>query len=149
MSRSLPHEFTGCPHDLLPNFQESRMLRIRLKDILTGTALAMILAGTAAAAPDTPPEVQPIVRAAEPSNVLPTPAADVAAPAAAPVPASPTTAAPAGPPFGAKSESVRQPDRATIQGLTGKELIKAPLATELAAADVPVAEKLRDLLAAA
>ncbi len=65
-------------------------------------------------------------------------------PAAEPAPAPVIASAPA---ETTQPESSPQPETLNIQSLTGKDLVKAPLATTLASADMPVAERLRDLLA--
>jgi hypothetical protein len=95
------------------------------------------------AAPLTPAFAQSTT-APEPANVPPPSAADirVVAPQAAPAPATGTTAV-AVPPSVAKPAEPAQPDRAAIQHLTGKDLVQAPLATNLATADVQVGERLR------
>jgi murein L,D-transpeptidase YcbB/YkuD len=113
------------------------MPRIRLKDTLTGAALALSLAASAAAAPDTARGVK--------SRALPNATGKVA-PAAVPA-APPASAERAAPSAVVPPEGVRERERAAVQGPTGKDLVNAPLAAELVAADVPVAEKLRDLLA--
>ena len=112
------------------------MPRIRLKDALTGAALALSVAANAAAAPDTARAVQ--------SKALPNAPGKVSRAA---VPATPASAERAAPSAVVPPEGVRERDRAAAPGPTGKDLVKAPLAAELVAADVPVAEKLRDLLA--
>jgi murein L,D-transpeptidase YcbB/YkuD len=47
----------------------------------------------------------------------------------------------------AKPDAAPQPDLAAIKMLTGKDLVKAPIASALQGVDVAVAEKLRELLA--
>ncbi|MDQ2954623.1 MAG: L,D-transpeptidase family protein, partial [Pseudomonadota bacterium] len=47
----------------------------------------------------------------------------------------------------AQPDSPKQLDAVAIKALTGKDLVKGPIATAIPAEDYPVAEKLRDLLA--
>ncbi len=66
------------------------------------------------------------------------------APAATPAASAPAAAAPAAP---VAADAAPAIDPAVLKTLTGKDLVKAPIASNLSAADAAVAEKLRDLLA--
>src|SRR5258708_35786390 len=87
------------------------------------------LAPSAEAAPLTPPA--PAVTVVPPAS-NPVPAATAATPEPTATVATPT-----------------QPDQqaAPMPAYTGKDLVKAPIATSLSTADAAIAEKLRDLLA--
>ncbi|MBI4275548.1 MAG: L,D-transpeptidase family protein [Rhizobiales bacterium] len=106
------------------------MHRQRLDRLMAGTAVALLLtiSGTAFTATETPPAIEAAVPVPEPANVPPPTKADIGDPAASPAAAKPDD----------------QPD---IKALTGKDLIKAPLAATIAAEDSAVADKLRELLA--
>jgi len=142
----------------------------------TALALVLAASGPALASPATPEAIEaaiPMPESAdlppltlsdiEPSAAKPAPAANIAAPVDATgtiaQPDSPKkideTAAPAtstAPPADttatiAQPDTLKQLDAATIKTLTGKDLVKAPIAASLPAEDYPLAEKLRDLLA--
>ncbi len=115
----------------------------RYDGLLAGTALALVLsvAGPALAAPDTPKAIEAAIPVPEPANVPPPSLSDLKAPATGPsstASVAPAPAAQAVPP---------QIDPAVLKTLTGKDLVKAPVASNLAPADAAVAEKIRDLLA--
>jgi len=88
------------------------MPRIRLKDALTGAALALSVAANAAAAPDTARAVQ--------SKALPNAPGKVSRAA---VPATPASAERAAPSAVVPPEGVRERDRAATPGPTGKDLV--------------------------
>ena len=125
------------------------MRGLRYDRILAGTALALVLAlpGHAVAAPNTVSAVEtPASPAPETSNQAAPDAKDSAATPAAEAPKNEAPAA-AAPAATAVTPDVAPVDAATLKSLTGKDLVKAPIASNLSAADAAVAEKLRDLLA--
>jgi murein L,D-transpeptidase YcbB/YkuD len=94
-----------------------------------------------------PADVPPITAssiASDSATTASVPQAVASAPANAPAP-QPGTGAPEST---AAGEAQPQLDAAAIKKLTGKDLVKAPLATNLPVADAGVAQSLRDLLAA-
>ncbi len=127
----------------------------RYDRMLAGTALALVLAlgSPAISAPMTEQEIEAAVPVPEPADVAPPSAADLAPPkpATAPAVAAPAAPAPATTatvtPATAAPEAAPALDPAVIKTLTGKDLVKAPIASNLSTADAAVAEKLRDLLA--
>jgi murein L,D-transpeptidase YcbB/YkuD len=150
------------------------MRGIRFDRLLAGTALALVLAApiAPAAAPLDDAAIEAAVPVPTPADVSPPTAADIgpmrsepipppaAADKAEPAKAEPsTTATPKAEP--AKPETATAPakpqpaaapvEKASVPvpptDFTGKDLVKAPIATSLSAADLPIAEKLRDLLA--
>jgi murein L,D-transpeptidase YcbB/YkuD len=99
-----------------------------------------------------PPAATPAATSPAPVTTASTPPAAAPAPAAtAPATPAPTAAEkPQEPPLPvetAKPSAPVTPDGVDVKTLAGKDLIKAPIAAGLAAEDVAVAEKLRDLLA--
>ena len=129
--------------------------------VLVGSALALLFAmpGNALAGPVLDEAaIEAAIPVPEPANVPPPTAADIGI--VAPVagsPAQPTDAANAAP----ATADVVSPDRADtapastpgnteavdVKSLTGKDLVKAPISGDVDAADLSVAEKLRDLVA--
>jgi len=76
----------------------------------------------------------------------PAPAVTIAPPTPNPVPAS-AEATPLDPVAPAVTPAQPEQQAAPLPVYTGKDLVKAPIATSLSAADAAIAEKLRDLLA--
>ena len=132
------------------------MRGLALDRILTGTALALVLtlAGQAYATSDASQRVEAAVPVPDLSGFPPPTAADIAksAPSVAPAApkAAPTTVATT-PPAAAPSprpEVAPAPDGVDVKALSGRDLVKAPLAVNLSSFDATVAERVRDLLAA-
>jgi murein L,D-transpeptidase YcbB/YkuD len=119
----------------------------RYDRLLAGTALALVLtaASPVLSAPDTPAAIEAGIPVPEPANVPPPTAADIGMPATKAPDAAPATTATA--PSVAQPETASQIDPAVLKTLTGKDLVKAPIASNLSVADAAVAEKIRDLLA--
>lgn len=129
--------------------------------LLAGTALALIWASTAGAQTAVQPSDKDISSALPVTEPAPFPKsedflkpqapaeasapANTAAPANAAAPAASASAPAANAP--ATAEAAPAIDPAVVKTLTGKDLVKAPIAPNLAAADAAVAEKIRDLLA--
>jgi murein L,D-transpeptidase YcbB/YkuD len=142
----------------------------------TALALVLAASAPALASPATPEAIEAAIPLPESANLPPlslsdietsavksTPAANAAAPAdttgTIAQPDSPKkldeTAAPAANTAApadttatvVQPDSPKQLDAAAIKALSGKDLVKAPIAATLPAEDYPVAEKLRDLLA--
>jgi murein L,D-transpeptidase YcbB/YkuD len=101
------------------------------------------------------PSIDKLVPVPQPANVPPPTAADVkeatpAAPAVTIAPPTPNpTTAEAEPAAPAVTPTQPEPPQQAgpVPAYTGKDLVKAPIATSLSAADAAIAEKLRDLLA--
>ncbi len=118
----------------------------RYDRLLAGTALALILVASAPAisVAQAPAKTDTVVPLPHPGNaatdaVAPTPAAAPAAPATmATAPSTPTPVA---------ADATPAMDPAVLKTLTGKDLVKAPIASNLSTADAAVADKVRDLLA--
>jgi murein L,D-transpeptidase YcbB/YkuD len=125
----------------------------RYERLLAGTALALVLAASSPAMSQNTTETKPaetVVPLPHPAALAPAPtdtsttATAPSAPAAAPATAA-APAIPAAPAIAADAQPAIDP--AILKTLTGKDLVKAPIASNLAAADAPVAEKIREILA--
>lgn len=151
------------------------MRGLKIDRILAGTALALVLtvAGQAWANMDEA-KIEAAVPVPEAADVPPPSAADVVAatpavtptkPAEIPAPATTASTPPAAAPTPAPAAAAKPqertsptasltplvppaPDGVDVKSLSGKDLAKAPVASNLPAADTAVAEKLRDTLAA-
>lgn len=133
------------------------MRGLSLDRILTGTALALVLtlSGQAYATSDKAPAVETGVPVPDLSGFPPPTAADIAG--SAPVVAPSVAAPPAAPPVVASTPPATAPAAKPVVGpapegvdvktLSGRDLVKAPLAINLSTFDTTVAEKVRDLLA--
>ena len=122
----------------------------RYTRLLAGTALALVWATSAGAQSQTDKDINAALPVVEPAPfpqsedfLKSQEPATAAAPAATPAPAAATTANAPAP--AATTEAAIDP--AVLKTLTGKDLVKAPVASNLTAADTAVAEKIRDLLA--
>ncbi len=112
--------------------------------LLAGSAIALVLAVASAASAtqetatlETRSAIEAAIPVPEPANVPPLTKTDIDMPPDA-APAAPAAAIPV---------STQSEPAIDIKTLTGKDLVKAPLAADLPAEDIAVAEKLRDLLA--
>src|SRR5581483_7352756 len=142
--------------------EKSSMRGVRYNRILTGTALALVLAAPSLgyASPESPVAIDAAVPMPNPATLPPPTAADVKSqPAASPdAPAAPAAAAPAAAPAAPAaaapqtatapaSETAAPPAGETASAPAAETVKPDPLAS-LDPADRPIAEKVRDLLAA-
>ena len=137
-----------------------------IEGVLVSFAIALLFAmpGNALAAPVLDEAaIEAAIPVPEPANVPPPTAADIgiAAPEAGSTAEAVNEAKPAPASADVVTPNAVSPDRAAtepastpgnvetvdVKSLTGKDLVKAPIANDLEAADLAVAEKLRDLVA--